>query len=507
MQKVDLKAKSKELKVKKETERVSSSPSVESAPTRELMELPAVYRAERAKKAAAKETADIEDLVRPHDSGKGFGQNDSRKMHRTQEGFRGKDGEPPGFQGRGERSSDGGRVGRLGGRGAEDQVSDRRGRGRGRGRRDREEEDDYYPQKRKETFQLFDFFQRPEQGSETKVQQRKDDNVLDDYYYDPVADQYIPRVESYSYPQGQPRYGSDSHPMDENLRAGRRQEGSRSDGAASREGKEYSGRRGDNEQRGEYRDEWRREYRGRGRKEYGESNREGSGGRVGRSEGDWDSRDSYSGGRHEYEGRGRKEYGGRKSGERVGMSEYRDWGSRDSGGRHEHEGRGRGRSDYGRGRSGSGHSGERGSSSYDGWRDRGHDRGRDRSDYSGERDKGNYDEGWNRSDNGGRRDYSRGRGISDYDRGRGRSDYGAERAKNSYGAGGRGKGGYDGGRGRSGYGEEVYGRGQYSGHDGGGKAGVKKEVSTKQHIQDTLSHDWSHLPQSGGVPFRATKIE
>ena len=72
-----------------------------------------------------------------------------------------------------------------------------RGRGRGRGRRhERDEDDDYFQERRKDTYQLCDFIQ-PRRTPDTKqedVGKPVEENVLDDYEYDPELNQYRPKL-------------------------------------------------------------------------------------------------------------------------------------------------------------------------------------------------------------------------------------------------------------------------------------------------------------------------
>ena len=511
MQKVGIKSKSKDtFHGKKEP-----SPSVEAAPTREQMELPASYREERAAKRAEREAADIEDLV----SGQGHVPSDPRRMQgsgRLQEGFKGrhgfKDGESS-LQARGEKSD----GGRFGGRHSEEQESDRRGRGRGRergrSRRDREEEDDYYPQRRKENFQLFDFIQRPEPTATTKPQQR-DENVLEDYDYDPIADQYIPKVSSYSYPEEKPRYGSGgkassySYPEEQPRYGGGGKENTRSSEGRRDYSSEYGKRRSAEHRSDSWEDRTERkseryygghrEYGGdrkesaQSRGEYRDERRERSDHHGGRS------RDEYTRGR----GGGRRNYGDNYGGRARG--EHKDRGSRNDydGGRHEYErrgeqsGRGRVRTDHVRGRSGYGGSMERSQG--------GDSQRRNKTDYhGGDRDDGGYQDRKIGKSSYVRSEYGKDeQGRSSYVR----SEYGKdEQGRRS--SDGRSQGRLDSGAGRRGKKNEK------SGGAGGERRVVEKkgEVTTKKQISEALSRDdddaWGHLPQSGSVPFRSTKVQ
>ena len=163
-------------------------------------------------------TDDIEDVGSAADKGSRI---ESGKLYREDRHHDNRKGREREFSERKSRELDGkiressGRSRRQPSEEQESSGTRGRGRGRGRGRRpDRERQDDYHPQRRKESYQLCDFFERT-----ATIKDGDENDVLEDYEYDHVSDQYFVKgsrsepsvLEDYVYDSKEDRYFPKSH--------------------------------------------------------------------------------------------------------------------------------------------------------------------------------------------------------------------------------------------------------------------------------------------------------
>ena len=193
----DIKSKSRG----KTKELKQQSPIPQAVPTRELMELPQSYRShtgDRDEEGGAQTaemnnkcnmlpaTGDIEDIVSGQGQRDGRSQGSVDSSHRlssTKDGDRGpsKKGRELARRGRGHPIKDQESYGR---------ESGRRGRGR---RQEKESREKYFPQRQKEPYQLCDFIQ----GPTISCSLNDEENVLEDYDYDPIEDRYLKKATVY----------------------------------------------------------------------------------------------------------------------------------------------------------------------------------------------------------------------------------------------------------------------------------------------------------------------